>query len=160
NLIISVEWQPTAYTLQEIRLAARRASDFLYDATDGYMAIGQVIIGGLELLDAAHIQILASNRLHPRAWNDALHNPAKYQAIRVGRGMWQKNRDLLFPWSSPEGYRTLVHEWGHYAFGMTDRYLEKRRYGRHVVTQRVWDDDTLTNTPVAVAIPKIALPVE
>ena len=29
NLIISVEWRPTAYTLQEIRLAARRASDLM-----------------------------------------------------------------------------------------------------------------------------------
>ena len=160
NMIIGLEWQPSGHTLQEMRLAARKISDFLYDVTDGYMAIGQVIIGGPELLDAADIQVLASNRLHPRAWNDALHKPKKYQPIRVGRGLWQKNRDLLFPWSSPEGYRTLVHEWGHYAFGLVDRYLEKRLYGRADATQALWDDTKPTSSPIAVAVPRIALPVE
>jgi hypothetical protein len=160
NLIIGLEWRPSRATLQEIRLAARRASAFLYDVTDGYMAIGQVIIGGPELLDAADIQVLASNRLHPRAWNEALHNEAKYQPIRVGRGLWQKNRDLLFPWSSPEGYRTLIHEWGHYAFGMVDRYLAKRHYDREDPAQPTWSDDRKINLPIAVAVPKIALPVE
>jgi hypothetical protein len=160
NLIISLEWQPSSYTIQELRLATRRASDFLYDATDGYMAIGQAIIGGPELLDAADIQVLASNRLHPRAWNSALHEQAKYQPVRVGRGLWQKNRDLLFPWSSPEGYRTLIHEWGHYAFGMADGYLEKRFYDRAGPDQRIWNDERPTRSPIAIAIPRIALPVE
>ena len=160
NLIISMEWQPSSASVQEIRLAAQRASAFLYDATDGYMAIGQAIIGGPELLDAADIQVLASNRLHPRAWNDALHKETKYQPIRVGRGLWQKNRDLLFAWSAPEGYRTLIHEWGHYAFGMVDRYLEKRLYGREDPSQPVWDDQQPASSPIAIAVPKIALPVE
>lgn len=160
NLIIGLEWRPSRATLQDIRLAAQRASAFLYDATDGYMAIGQVIIGGPELLDAADIQVLASNRLHPRAWNEALHNKDKYQPIRVGRGLWQKNRDLLFPWSSPEGYRTLIHEWGHYAFGMVDRYLVKRYFDRQGSGQSIWSDDREINHPIAVAVPKIALPVE
>jgi hypothetical protein len=160
NLLISTVGQPSGANLQELRLAAQRASAFLYDATDGYMAIGQVIIGGPQLLDAADIQVLASNRLHPRAWNDALHKETKFQPIRLGRGLWQKNRNLLFAWSSPEGYRTLIHEWGHYAFGMVDRYLEKRLFGREDPTQPVWDDDRPTNAPIALAVPKIALPVE
>lgn len=66
NVIIALEWNTGRAFLQQLRLAAARASDFLYDATNGYMAIGHVIIGGPDLMDVADIQVMASNRIHPR----------------------------------------------------------------------------------------------
>jgi hypothetical protein len=81
---------------------------------------------------------MASNRLHPRAWVDALNEPTKFKPIRVGRGLWQKNEGLLLPWDSPEGYRSLVHEWGHYAFGLADEYLRPFTLARTAADDLQW----------------------
>jgi hypothetical protein len=97
------------------------------------MAFGQVVFGGPELMDSADIQIMASNRLLSRAWVGAMHpfpeypNDEKYMPIRAGRGLWNENRRGIIPWEEPEGYRTLIHELGHYALTLTDEYLEKRQ---------------------------------
>jgi hypothetical protein len=138
NVIVAIEWNPSPRYLQQIRNALKQASDFLFDTTNGYAAIGQVVIGGPELMPAADIQIMASNRLHPRAWVDALNERAKFKPIRVGRGLWQKNEGLLLPWDSPEGYRALVHEWGHYAFGLADEYLSPFTLARITAADLLW----------------------
>ncbi len=44
-LIAFARWH-AIITIQRIQLAAKKASDFLYDVTDGFVAIGQVILGG------------------------------------------------------------------------------------------------------------------
>ena len=124
NVLAATEWYPTPATLDMLAWAFRRASDFLYDATDGRMAFGQVTVGGPELLAAADIQIMASNRLNPRTWVSGLHNELKYMAIRLGRGAWHKNNRVSIAWDEPEAYRTLVHEWSHYALELPDEYLE------------------------------------
>jgi hypothetical protein len=124
NVIVALEWQPSDGYLRQLKAAFRRASDFLYDVTDGYMAFGQVLFGGPELMDCADIQIMASNRLLPRSWVSGLINEKKYMPIRMGRAAWHKNNRVSIPWDEPEGYRTLVHEWGHYALELRDEYLE------------------------------------
>jgi hypothetical protein len=124
NIIVALEWQPSERYLRQLKAAFRRASDFLYDVTDGYMAFGQVLFGGPELMDCADIQIMASNRLLPRSWVSGLVNENKYMPIRMGRAAWHKNNRVSIPWDEPEGYRTLVHEWGHYALELRDEYLE------------------------------------
>lgn len=124
NVLAATEWYAAPATLDMLAWAFRRASDFLYDATDGRMAFGQVTVGGPELLAAADIQIMASNRLNPRTWVSGLHNELKYMAIRLGRAAWHKNNRVSIPWDEPEAYRTLVHEWSHYALELPDEYLE------------------------------------
>ncbi len=162
NVIVALEWQPSAATYQQIRVAMRRASDFLYDVTNGYMAFGQVVIGGPALLDGADIQVLASNRVHPRAWNNGLHEGRKFKSIRVGRGIWQKDPGLLSTWDAPEGYRALIHEWGHYALNINDGYLEdttlvqRGRQRRWQVSERA----PKGATAVRAALPRVALPVD
>ena len=126
NVIVAFEWQPDATYLLRLAWAFRRASDFLYDVTDGTMAFGQITFGGPALLPCADIQIMASNRFHPRSWTDALHIPHKYMPIRMGRGLWHKPHRVSIPWDEPEGYRTIVHEWAHYALALKDEYLEAR----------------------------------
>jgi hypothetical protein len=126
NVIVALEWQPDAAYLLRLAWAFRRASDFLYDVTDGMMAFGQVTFGGPNMLDCADIQLMASNRFHPRSWTDALHIPHKYMPIRMGRGLWHKANRVSIPWDEPEGYRTIVHEWAHYALALKDEYLEAR----------------------------------
>jgi hypothetical protein len=123
NIIVAIEWIPDDQDLQLLKAAFTQASDILYDVTDGYMAIGQVVVGGPELMDCADIQIFASNRLFPRAFVNGLNIANKYQPIRVGRGLWNKNRRSTFAWNEAIGYKTIVHEWAHYALGLKDQYL-------------------------------------
>jgi hypothetical protein len=127
NVIVAMEWQPSPAEQRLLVEAFRRASAFLYDVTDGRMAFGQMIIGGMELMNYADIQIMASNRLNPRSWVSALEDKTKYMPIRIGRGIWHKNRRMSIPWVEPEGYRALIHEWAHYALGLRDEYLETRQ---------------------------------
>lgn len=132
NVLVALEWYPDERTLKRLRVAFRRASDFLFDITDGWMAFGQVVFGGPELMASADIQILASNRVLPRSWVGGLHkhdeykNDEKYQPIRIGRGLWSDISRKTFTWDEPEGYRVIIHEWGHYALELTDEYLETR----------------------------------
>ena len=123
NLIVALEWTPDAAYRRQLAWTFRRSSDFLYDITDGTIALGQVIIGGTELMDCADIQILASNRLLPRAWMDGMHEARKYTPIRLGCGIWHERTRTLIPWDEPEGYRTIVHELAHHAFNLPDAYL-------------------------------------
>lgn len=163
NVIVALEWQPSPATYQQIRVAMRRASDFLYDVTNGYMAFGQVVIGGPELMDGADIQIMASNRLHPRAWNNALHKNRKFKGIRVGRGVWQKDLEHLAPWDAAEGYRALIHEWGHYALNINDEYLEEIILVHHK-RQCHWrvgsSEGAFGATTVRAVVPRVALTVD
>jgi hypothetical protein len=162
NIVIAFEWEPSPQSIQQVRLAARQASDFLYDVTDGYMAIGQVLIGGAECLEGADIQILASNRIHPRSWIAALYQEQKYQPIRLGRGLWRKNLSATLSWDQPDGYRTLVHEWGHYALGLIDEYLSETLVGRQQRSQRRWKEAAEAGAGaemIAIVAPAIALPV-
>jgi hypothetical protein len=133
NVLVALEWYPSKEQIQRLEWAFRRASDFLFDVTDGWMALGQVVFGGPELQAAADIQILASNRLHPRAWVGGLHpnkeyeRDEKFMPLRLGRGLWNDVRKGAIPWEEPEGYRIIVHEWGHYALNLIDEYLETRQ---------------------------------
>jgi hypothetical protein len=137
NVIVALEWLPGERYLRQLQAAFRRASDFLYDATDGYMAFGQVLFGGPELMDCADIQIMASNRLLPRSWVSGLVNEKKYLPIRMGRAVWHKHNRVSVSWDEPEGYRMLVHEWSHYALELRDEYLET-----HHAVASVRDDRT------------------
>ncbi len=177
NALIALEWIPSEQTLQRIMSGVRSAADFLFDATDGQMTFGQVVIGGPELMPAADIQILASTRLHPRSWVNGLNDGDKYTPIRIGRGLWNKNYRSVIPWDAPEGYRTLVHEWGHYALNLVDEYLDSERFAvldelnPYRLLPRAEDETpsatlnaaAATGTPanlVRVVVPHISLPVE
>jgi hypothetical protein len=158
NIIIACEWWPisSAYERQ-FAWAFRRMSDFLFDVTDGYMALGTVVIGGPDWLSCADIQVLASNRLHPRSWVSGMQIAHKYMPIRVGRGFWSKRTRRATLWDEPEGYRTLTHEWAHYALGLKDHYLVRvgvdLRLGKLLESQQASPEAWL-------ALPTISLPLE
>jgi len=127
NVLVALEWYPSKQYLRRLEWAFRHASNFLYDVTDGYFAFGTVLIGGPEWMNCADIQIMASNRLWPRSWVSGLHDPTKYLPLRLGRGLWTKTNRFSIPWDEPESYRTLIHEWAHYALELKDEYLDTRQ---------------------------------
>ncbi|HEY0737698.1 MAG TPA: hypothetical protein VGD69_22460, partial [Herpetosiphonaceae bacterium] len=161
SVIVALEWQPTAKYVQQLKWAFRAASDFLYDVTDGYFAFGQVLIGGPELMDCADVQILASNRLLPRSWVSGLHEDRKYMPIRVGRGIWHKNNRVSIPWDEPEAYRTLIHEWAHYALELRDSYLETHYVSVGAPHNHAHDADyVLLRGEHPLVIPQISITTE
>ncbi|HEY0607461.1 MAG TPA: hypothetical protein VGD58_31375 [Herpetosiphonaceae bacterium] len=161
SVIVALEWQPTAKYVQQLKWAFRAASDFLYDVTDGYFAFGQVLIGGPELMDCADVQILASNRLLPRSWVSGLHEDRKYMPIRVGRGIWHKNNRVSIPWDEPEAYRTLIHEWAHYALELRDAYLETHYVSVGAPHNHAHDADyVLLRGEHPLVIPQISITTE
>jgi hypothetical protein len=159
SVVVALEWHATPKYVQQLKWAFRNASDFLYDVTDGYFAFGQVIIGGPELMDCADIQILASNRLLPRSWVSGLHEDHKYMPIRVGRGIWHKNNRVSIPWDEPEAYRTLIHEWAHYALELRDAYLETHHVAPSSLN-RQGAEHLLVRGDYPLVVPQISITTE
>jgi hypothetical protein len=123
NVIVAIEWLPTQQYMRQLEWGFRHASDLLYDVTNGRMAFGQVLFADSDWMGCADIQIMASNRLLPQSWVGGLIDKKKYTPIRVGRGVWNRKPEIAIPWDEPEAYRTLIHEWGHYALALRDEYL-------------------------------------
>jgi photosystem II stability/assembly factor-like uncharacterized protein len=123
NLLVSIEWDATLTYTQEISRAVSYASDYLYDLTDGQMAFGQVsIYDSSQFWADADVQISTKNIVWPHAYVGGLTSDDKSHVIRVGRG-WDGNSGNQGPWDQAEGFRTLVHEFGHYALYLYDEYF-------------------------------------
>ena len=123
NLLVSIEWDANITYTQQISRAVQSASDYLYDLSDGQMAFGQVAIfdNGQHWADA-DIQISAKNIVRPHAYIGGITSNDKSHVIRIGRG-WDGASGNQGSWDAPDGYRTLTHEFGHYALYLYDEYF-------------------------------------
>lgn len=157
NLLISLEWNAEDDYLEQIRSAVQQASDYLFDISDGQMAFGRVAIyDDAEHWSDADIQVLARNDVRPYGYFGGLLSGDPGLVIRVGRG-WDRQRNVQARWDAPDGYRTLVHELGHYALGLYDSYFGYR--WDSAVNRWTLDDSVgctahrskLANQPEAVA---------
>ncbi|MCB0117207.1 MAG: hypothetical protein KDD84_24075, partial [Caldilineaceae bacterium] len=125
NLVVSMEWGASMTETQRFSNALHSASDYLFDATNGQIAIGHAAIytRGDWWADA-DIQVLATNYNRPHAQVGGLREPLS-APIRVGR-QWSGTLNVISgeaTWDKPAGYRTLVHELGHHVLGLGDSYL-------------------------------------
>jgi len=123
NIVASIEWDAEPSYLTQLASGLRQGSDYLYDLTDGQMAFGSVTIyeNGQNWQDA-DIQLLARQDTHAHAYLGGIAAKDKSHVIRVGRG-WDRFGDDSQPWDASDGYRTLIHEFGHYALYLWDEYL-------------------------------------
>lgn len=123
NLLISLQWNATTEYMAEISRAARLASDYLYDVSDGTMAFGQVAIyDNAQYWAEADVQVLTRNNVRPYAYIGGLVSTDTADVIRVGR-QWDRYAGPG-AWDQPDGYRTLIHEFGHYALHFYDSYFK------------------------------------
>ncbi len=123
NIVVSVEWNADEAYLATIENAFRQASDFLYDVTDGQMAFGQVTIyDNTGYWADADFQISVKNTVRPYAFVGGITS-GKNHAIRVGR-FWDGSSSNHRDWDQPSGYRTLIHNFGHYALHLYDEYFK------------------------------------
>lgn len=144
NIVASLEWQPSpsGTEIDQLRNGLRAASLYLADLTDDYMAIGPLTIyTNGEQWDSADLRIQAANDLRPSAfvggivsdtivYESRLVSPTllfdptyKPAAIFLGRA-WDGQNAAAGRWDSAAGYRTLIHEWAHYALFLYDEYQD------------------------------------
>ena len=124
NVVISLEWDATQEYMDQIASAMEiSGTNYLYDLTDGQMAFGEVkVYDNSNLWFDADIQVLAQNNVRPHATVNGILAPRGSGAIRVGR-YWNGSSSTVGPWTDKNGYRTLLHEFGHYALGLFDEYI-------------------------------------
>lgn len=129
NLVVSLQWNATPAYMQEISTAVRLASDYLFDVSNGQMALGQVTIyDDGQQWEEADVQMLARQFVRPYAYIGGLRSTDPADVIRVGRqwdrwggtGRYGTGHGY---WNEADGYRTLIHEFGHYGLTLLDSYF-------------------------------------
>ncbi|MEM7028676.1 MAG: FG-GAP-like repeat-containing protein [Chloroflexota bacterium] len=146
DLEISLEWDASddAEFLGQLKFDLIRASEFLFDATNGQAALGDLTIHyNKNNWDTADIQVHASNTLIPnadvggivtaeRADDEITSHPDPNQtvpytivynpgAVRIGSA-WNRFGEASGT-AGEDRPRTLVHELGHYLFYLYDNYV-------------------------------------
>ncbi len=126
NIVVSIEWDATETYMTEMIAAAQEASRYLYDVSDGQMALGDVAIyDESECWIGADIRISAENNIRPYAYIGAILAEDTAYVIHAGRA-WDGSDGDVGPWDEPNGYRTLIHEFAHYALHLYDEYTYYR----------------------------------
>ncbi|MCB0037520.1 MAG: hypothetical protein KDE51_25990, partial [Anaerolineales bacterium] len=134
------------------------ASQLLYDLSEGQMAFGPIsIFTGGEQWEQADLRFRAANDYRPSAYvGGIVSQPTKYDitntlkdpiyapgAIYLGRywdGKDAFNRDAG-SWDQPAAYRTLVHEWAHYALFLYDEYQQQSGSASYCVCANLPNSD-------------------
>lgn len=148
DVAAALEWEPAATSsyVADLRAGLLAASGYLYDLTEGQMAFGPLqITTGSTAWAGADLRLRAANDFRPTAQvGGMVPLPISYTtqtgerpvyapgAIWLGRA-WD-GRDGVDPvagsWAMPDAYRTIIHEWLHYALFLYDEYLQDGQGGR------------------------------
>jgi hypothetical protein len=127
----------TSY-LDDLKDGLRKTAAYLYTYSEGQLALGTITVytNGEHWADA-DLRILASDSYRPSAFVGGIVNtPTQnisatsgmtgtvfYPAtIFLGRG-WDGDGARCGGWSQPPGWRTIGHEWAHYALYLYDEYF-------------------------------------
>ena len=148
DLVVALEWEPSDASsyLDELRDGLFAASANLYAVTEGQMAFGPLAIStGGHGWDGADVQIRAANDYRPAAaiggivaQTTTYTTPTDMQTVyapgSVVLGRHWDGFDAADPiagaWTAPSAYRTLIHEWLHFALFLYDEYQEATPGGR------------------------------
>ena len=128
NLVASIEWDADEAYLRDLQQGFQAASRFLYDISDGQMALGRVVIfDKAQHWADADIRIAANNQIFPHAAVDGVSASRHDFNVRLGP-LWNGNSAHLKAnedglWSHAPGWQTIVHELGHYILGLYDEYV-------------------------------------
>ena len=144
SLLVSVEWNAETAYLEGVQEGFRVASNYLYDVSDGQMRFDTIMLFDDNAFQAeADVRILATNMHHPDAMPNGIFQPGFCGDWHCGYPMslprkWyggpEMDRDSTYhqhPLSTlvSDDYRTIVHEFGHYALAFYDEYLFRNELG-------------------------------
>jgi hypothetical protein len=127
----------TSY-LADLEQGLRKTAEYLYTYSEGQLALGTITVytNGEHWADA-DLRVLASNSHRPSAFVGGIVSTPT-QNISATSGM---TRTVFYPatiflgrswdgegarcggWSQPPGWRTIGHEWAHYALYLYDEYF-------------------------------------
>lgn len=168
DVAVSLEWQPgTTDTLPDDLVAAgcsnrnseksyvddlvvamRQASAYLYSYSQGQMALGRVrIYTGARNWQSANIRVLANSGYRPAAFVGGIRRtPMSYTSRVTGRTqvfypgkvflgrLWDGQGARCGAWSAENGRRTIGHEWAHYALFLYDEYFNQNTLAQQFCT--------------------------
>ena len=155
---MALEWNASNDEHYQAQLSAdlRRASEMLYDWTNGQVALGNVRVyhdarrnslpDGTNAWNNAHIRIYASNRLRPNAdqggiISEACHGDGQINnttkeitylpgQVRIG-SVWNRYGDATTGNLGDDWPAALAHELGHYLLFLDDNYLSLNQAQPH-----------------------------
>jgi len=144
NLLASLQWEAEEAYLQQVQSAFKGMSNFLYDVSDGQIRLDTIMIYDDKVnWSKADMRILASNIETPHCKDEVygIFQPeANGRWIYLPRAWLDYDPDetrnetaVSHPpdLTNPDNYRTMGHEFGHYALGFDDEYM-------------YWDPDSLS----------------
>lgn len=118
NIVASVEYNATSANLSEIATGLQNASTYLFDVTDGQIYFERATIyEDKQNFNDADMQFYASAWPSANVWHGpaAVADPCCHMYL-PGPGFYGS-------WTQPDAYRTIGHEFGHYAVGAFDEYF-------------------------------------
>jgi hypothetical protein len=124
HVLVSVEWDASAAYLADLKEGLEGASTYLYDISDG-----QMLFETIEITDnkvrwgPGDIRIHATNQVWPNASIDGI-NQGTDKHIYMGR-FFDGATSNVGEWKYSDGFRTFIHEFGHYGLAMYDEYLDR-----------------------------------
>lgn len=139
NVVAALGWTPATADYQtDFQEAISQAAAYLYDLSEGQMIFGPLTLYPAgQSWNSADFRLLPANDYRPTAFvggivpaglpytatngSESLFAPAE---IWLGR-YWDGQTATTGAWSAPAGYRTLVHEWSHYALFLYDEYQQE-----------------------------------
>ncbi|HRQ36512.1 MAG TPA: PKD domain-containing protein [Chloroflexota bacterium] len=149
NVVASLAWQPAANSpyVTQLQTGLRQMSAYLYDLTEGQMALGAVTIyADGRHWESADLRFLSANDYRPTAYMGGIVPAATpytapatlsqtvYAPGGIYLGRYWDGLDAADPvgghWARPNAYRTLAHEWGHYALFLYDEYQQNQPAGK------------------------------
>jgi len=148
HIVACVEWDADSAYMADLGQGLQNASNLLYDVTDGqfFWEVIEVFDDRADLR-SCDVRILASNQQWPWGHIGGITmGQSKY--IVLGRhfnGDGSDNGD----WASEDGFRPLVHEFGHYGLGLWDEYPRAQGGGSAPHTYPVSGDtcSSIMNNP-------------
>ena len=136
NIVVSIEWDAGDQYVQELLEGLQSASNSLFDATDGQFAFGSIAIFDERVhWEDADIRVHDSNVAWPYAYvggisvDDPLQYQIRYRGIDPEPGYIALGRYFdgtsghQGEWNKPNGYKTIMHEFAHYALFLFDEYF-------------------------------------
>ncbi|MFQ5435493.1 MAG: hypothetical protein ACE5FD_11510, partial [Anaerolineae bacterium] len=141
NVVASIAWAADSTYISQLQQGLREASAYLYDVTDGQMAFGPVnIYTNGRYWENADFRIMPANDYRPTAnvggmvsdtiavFTSGRLSQTLYASTAMYLGRYWDGNDasdeLSGNWAEADAYRTLIHEWGHYALFLYDEYQD------------------------------------
>jgi len=125
HMVVCVEWDADSSYMSDLRRGLEKASALLYDVCDG-----QFFWEVIEIFDnrpdpaGCDMFISASNQQWPRGHMAGI-TMGQSTHMMMGRHFNGKNSNSG-DWASNNGYRGMLHEFGHYGLGLWDEYPESQ----------------------------------